>query len=194
MDWNFLFFANSILLGIGLAMDAFSVSVVNGLNEPDMKQRKHLLIAGVFAFFQALMPMLGWLCIHSVVQYFDSFETLTPWIAMILLVFIGGKMIREGLSNEQNTKKTTSLSLTALLVQGIATSIDALSVGFAIATYNFTMALTASLLIAATTFFICFGGVSVGKRVGTLISGKASFLGGAILIAIGLEIWITGIF
>ena len=175
-------------------MDAFSVSVVNGLNEPDMKQRKHLLIAGVFAFFQALMPMLGWLCIHSVVQYFDSFETLTPWIAMILLVFIGGKMIREGLSNEQNTKKTTSLSLTALLVQGIATSIDALSVGFAIATYNFTMALTASLLIAATTFFICFGGVSVGKRVGTLISGKASFLGGAILIAIGLEIWITGIF
>lgn len=194
MDWNALFFINSILLGVGLAMDAFSVSVVNGLNEPKMTMKKHFLIAGVYAFFQALMPMTGWVCIHTVVKYFETFEKLTPWIAMILLAIIGGKMIKEGLSKEEDSGKMTTLGFGALFVQGVATSIDALSVGFAIATYDVLMAFVCSMLIATTTFVVCFCGVSIGKRVGTLISGKANILGGAILIAIGLEIWITGIF
>ena len=97
MEWSFVFFFNSVLLGVGLAMDAFSVSLANGLNEPSMKKKKMCGIAGVFAVFQALMPMIGWICVHTIVQYFKSFEKLIPWIALLLLGFIGGKMLIEGI-------------------------------------------------------------------------------------------------
>ena len=97
MEWNVLFFLNSALLGVGLAMDAFSVSLANGLNEPHMKKNKSCGIAGVFAFFQALMPMTGWICVHTIVEYFHAFEKFIPWIALILLAFIGGKMVVEGI-------------------------------------------------------------------------------------------------
>ena len=80
--WNFRFFFNSILLGVGLAMDAFSVSMANGLNEPTMKKNRMSMIAGVFAFFQFLMPMIGWICVHTIVQYFQMFEKFIPWIAL----------------------------------------------------------------------------------------------------------------
>ncbi|MBO5913881.1 MAG: manganese efflux pump, partial [Clostridia bacterium] len=92
MNIGFVFFFNSILLGIGLAMDAFSVSLANGLNEPCMKRGKTFFIAGIFAFFQALMPLLGWVCVHTVVEYFGAIEKYIPIIALVLLVFIGGKM------------------------------------------------------------------------------------------------------
>ena len=101
MQWNILFFFNSVLLGVGLAMDAFSVSLANGLNEPHMSRRRMLGIAGVFAAFQALMPMTGWICVHTIVQYFRAFEKLIPWIALALLGFIGGKMIWEAVHPEK---------------------------------------------------------------------------------------------
>ena len=97
MEWGFVFFFNSVLLGVGLAMDAFSVSMANGLNEPDMKRGKMCGIAGVFAGFQALMPMIGWICVRTVVQYFKMFERCIPWIALLLLGFIGGKMLVVGI-------------------------------------------------------------------------------------------------
>lgn len=106
MEWNVLFFVNSVLLGVGLAMDAFSVSVADGLNEPGMKRNKMCGIAGVFAFFQALMPMIGWICVHTVLQYFKAFEKFIPWIALILLLFIGGKMLLEGVGNEEEEEET----------------------------------------------------------------------------------------
>lgn len=194
MEWSFVFFFNSVLLGVGLAMDAFSVSLANGLNEPSMKQGKLCGIAGVFAFFQALMPMIGWICVHTIVQHFKSFETLIPWIALILLLFIGGKMLIEGIKNKECDEEHTGVGLTALLVQGVATSIDALSVGFTISDYGFVMALVCSLVIAAVTFIICMAGLFVGRKFGTKLAGKASILGGVILVFIGLEIWITGVF
>ncbi|MCM1133993.1 MAG: manganese efflux pump MntP family protein [Clostridium sp.] len=263
MEWNLLFFFNSALLGAGLAMDAFSVSLANGLNEPAMSRRKMCGIAGTFAAFQAFMPMTGWLCVHTVVQYFQIFEKFIPWIALVLLVFIGGKMLVEGtkrnpenqdclldinspakqdclsdkrshknqdrlldinspakqdcLSDKRSQKKQGRLSDKhshekqavssdnsnaaghpvgggALFVQGVATSIDALSVGFAIADYSPAMALVCSLVIAAVTFLICMAGLRIGKKFGTRLSGKAAILGGAILIVIGLEIFITGVF
>lgn len=194
MEWNYLFLFNSILLGVGLAMDAFSVSLANGLNEPDMGQGRMCAIAGVFAGFQALMPMLGWICIHTVLRYFDAFRKCTPWIALILLLYIGGKMLLEGLKKDGSQEEKTGVCFTALMVQGIATSIDALSVGFTIVEYDWLMALVCSLIIAAVTFVICMGGLIIGKRFGTKLSQKASILGGAILIVIGLEIFITGIF
>lgn len=189
------FFLKSIMLGAGLAMDAFSVSLANGLNEPCMKKKKILAIAGVFAVFQALMPLIGWLCVHTVAQYFCTFEKLIPWIAMILLCFIGGKMLIEGIKNEDSdTCSGEGLGLSALIVQGIATSIDALSVGFAIAHYDLFSAFVSAMIIAAVTFVICSAGVVIGKKVGTKLAGKAGVFGGIVLIVIGIEIFVTGVF
>ncbi len=194
MTFGFKFFFTSILLGIGLAMDAFSVSLANGLNEPKMKKRKMLFIAGVFAFFQALMPMTGWICIHTILQYFNSFEKLIPWIALILLLYIGGSMIFESLHSENENEEKPGVGFIALIVQGIATSIDAFSVGFTIADYDFISALLSSLIIAIVTFFICAAGLIIGRKAGTKLSGKAGILGGSILIFIGLEIFISSWF
>lgn len=194
MELGFVFFFNSILLGIGLAMDAFSVSLANGLNEPHMRTRKSCAIAGTFAFFQALMPLLGWICVHTVVQYFTSFERWIPWIALALLGFIGGKMLIDGIKNEDESTEAPGVGLLALLVQGIATSIDALSVGFTIAEYDLLSAILSAVIIALVTFIICLFGILIGQRVGTKLAGKASIFGGAILIIIGLEIFITSWF
>lgn len=194
MMWNFMFFFNSILLGIGLAMDAFSVSLANGLNEPCMKKRKLCFIAGTFSFFQFLMPLIGWICVHTVLQYFKSFEKLIPWIALVLLCFIGGKMLVEGIRCKgEEDCCCKKIGIGALLVQGVATSIDALSVGFTIAEHSTLQALVACLLIGVVTFGICVGGLVIGKKFGTVLAGKASILGGSILIIIGLEIFLTGI-
>lgn len=190
-----LFLFNSILLGTGLAMDAFSVSMVNGLKEPKMPLRKMNLIAGVYAFFQFAMPMTGWICVHTILTYFKKFETFIPWIALILLLYIGGKMLIEGIrKTEEDTADNSALTFSTLIIQGIATSIDALSVGFTIANYALLMAVICSLIIAAVTYIISITGIVIGKKSGTKLSSKASVLGGVILIAIGIEIFIKGIF
>ena len=194
MEWSFVFFFNSILLGVGLAMDAFSVSLANGLNEPGMKKKKMCGIAGVFAGFQAFMPMTGWVCVHTIVQYFKAFEKFIPWIALILLLYIGGKMLIEGIKNKDGEVEKPKVGFMALFVQGVATSIDALSVGFTISEYGLIMALVCAIIIAAVTFFVCLCGLVIGKKFGTKFSNKAEILGGVILIAIGIEIFVTGVF
>lgn len=197
MTLGFSFFFNSILLGVGLAMDAFSVSLANGLNEPHMPKRKFIFVAGTFAFFQALMPMIGWVCVHTIAQYFQSFGKAIPWIALILLLFIGGNMLREGISGKDDEDDPTSIAgvtVGALMVQGIATSIDALSVGFTIADYNLLAALLAALIIAAVTFIICSFGLHIGKKAGNRLGGRAEILGGCILIFIGIEIFVKSFF
>ena len=194
MSINFVFLVNSVLLGVGLAMDAFSVSLANGLNEPKMNKPRMGLIAGVFAIFQAAMPMIGWVCVHTIMQYFKMFEKMIPWIALILLCYIGGNMLLEGFKGEEQGDNCDKLGVAALLVQGVATSIDALSVGFTIADYNFLMALLCAIIIAIVTFVICISGLALGKKFGTKFANKASILGGVILIGIGIEIFVTGIF
>ncbi|MCD8083140.1 MAG: manganese efflux pump MntP family protein [Clostridiales bacterium] len=194
MNWSFIFFFNSILLGVGLAMDAFSVSMANGLNEPLMSRGKMMGIAGVFAGFQALMPMLGWICVHTIVRLFTAFEPCIPWIALALLAYIGGEMLIGGLRGRGEEQEAVRLGIGELIVQGIATSIDALSVGFTIADYDWLMALVASLIISAVTFVICMAGLVIGERFGTKLSYRAQVLGGVILILIGLEIFVTGVF
>ena len=195
MSWNVVFFVNSFLLGVGLAMDAFSVSLANGLNGPSMKKSKMCLIAGVFAFFQALMPMIGWFLVHTLCSCFSNFTKIVPWIALILLSIIGIKMIFEGKSCDDNSEdeKVLALGIGILLLQGIATSIDALSVGCTIAEYNLTEAFVFVLIIAVITFFICFVGVIIGKKFGNKFSNKAELIGGIILIAIGIEICLNNI-
>mgnify|MGYP003757182975 CR=1 FL=1 len=193
MDWPFSFLGNSALLGVGLAMDAFSVSLANGLNEPGMGVRRICLIAGIFALFQALMPMVGWLCVHTALQCFRAFEPFIPWIALLLLGFIGGKMIAGAIRGGEENRAAPKLGLSALLLQGLATSVDALSVGFTIASYGTFMAIGASLVIALVTFLICLGGVLIGKRFGIRLARKAGFLGGGILLFIGLRIFVQGV-
>ena len=188
---NGLFIINSLLLGVGLAMDAFSVSLADGLGEPKMRRFKACAIAGAFAFFQALMPMTGWVCVKTIVGYFTKLQKAVPWIALLLLLYIGGSMLVEGLKGGEN-EKAVRLTPKILLIQSIATSIDALSVGFTIADYSLASALVCVLLIGAVTFVICTAGLEIGKRVGTKFSGKASILGGIILIGIGIEIFVTG--
>ena len=188
----FIFALNSMALGFGLAMDAFSVSLANGLHEPQMKLKRMFVIAGTFAFFQFLMPMLGWICVHTLLEYFNAFSKLIPYIALGLLAFIGGKMLIEGIKGEEGESEEVGKG--ALFVQGIATSIDALSVGFTIAHYQLLEALIASLIIGVVTLVICLAGLKIGRTFGMKLAGKASILGGVILIAIGLEIFITGVF
>ena len=199
MEWSVVFFINSILLGVGLAMDAFSVSLANGLEEPNMKKSRMCFMAGIYAFFQFAMPMIGWLCVHTIVVYFEKFELFVPWFALVLLLYIGGKMIWESFheskeSKEESQEEGLVLTFATIILQGIATSIDALSVGFTIADYDLLMAFTASIIIAAVTFIICMTGLLIGKKAGQHLSSKATILGGIILIFIGLEIFVKGIF
>lgn len=191
MDWNFLFFLNSILFGVGLAMDAFSVSMANGLNEPKMGSARMCTIAGTFGAYQIIMPLVGWFCVHAIAEAFESFQKFIPWIALILLLYIGGKMLIEGIKNKDAAEEKPAVGFGALMVQGIATSIDALSVGFTIAEYTWLAALVEALIIGVVTFSICMGGLAIGKKFGTKLAGKASILGGIILIAIGFEIFFT---
>ena len=189
MDFTLIF--NSVLLGIGLAMDAFSVSLANGLNEPCMKERKAVGISGLFALFQAVMPLCGWICVHTVAQYFPAFKMAVPYIALVLLVFIGGKMIYESIKDDDKCCcERKGLTISIIVLQAIATSIDALSVGFTISDYNFVKALLSALIISAVTFVICYIGVKLGKKAGTKFGSKAGILGGGILIFIGLRIFI----
>ena len=186
----------SALLGVGLAMDAFSVSLANGLADKDMRIGRMLVIAGTFAGFQFAMPMIGWVFVHTAESKLEWFSTLVPWIALLLLLYIGGKMLKEGIEESRDPKGDEPEQVGAgdLIMQGIATSIDALSVGFTIAAYSLLQALSASLIIGVVTLFICLAGLRIGRKLGTVLAGKASILGGVILISIGLEIWIRGVF
>jgi len=192
---NQIFILNSVALGIGLAMDAFSVSMVNGLGEPNMPQRRQCCIAGLYALFQFGMPMIGWLAVHTIATYFTAFQKFIPWIALFLLLYLGISMLREGIHtrHEREVKERLPIGMKGLLLQAVATSIDALSVGFTIAEYRIAAALVCSTIIAAVTFILCFIGLFLGRKIGTKLTGKASILGGLILIAIGLEIFIRGV-
>lgn len=223
---SFLFICNNILLGAALAMDAFSVSLANGLEDPGMRPGRVCGIAGVFAAFQIAMPLIGWVCIYTIAEYFDAFRAWIPWIALALLAFLGGKMLVEGIRDLQQDavlkdapnatdaenetgataegetgafaaaggKSDGKLTVAALLLQGVATSIDALSVGFTIADYTFPLALLSAAIIGAVTFLLCFLGVHIGKRFGTHLAGRATIVGGLILIGIGIEIFVKGVF
>lgn len=189
------FIINSALLGIGLAMDAFSVSLANGLAEPGMRKGRMNIIAGTFGGFQAAMPLIGWICVHTIAVMFEGFQALIPWIALILLFYIGGKMLLEGINSKGTEEESIErLDNRELVVQGIATSIDALSVGFAIADYNLLQAVLAAAIIAAVTYIICMFGLVLGKKAGTKLAGKAEILGGIILVGIGIEIFVSSMF
>ncbi len=183
----------SIALGVALAMDAFSVSMANGLNDPGMGKKKLCTIAGTFGGFQFAMPMIGWFCVTTIKELFSKFEIFIPWIALILLAIIGGKMLIDGIrGDDPEAGGSSELGAKMLFLQGVATSIDALSTGFTTAEYNIFEAFVSSLIIAIVTFFICVAGVKLGKKFGLHLAGRAQILGGVILILIGLKICFIG--
>lgn len=194
----------SVLLGAGLAMDAFSVSVANGLADTGMKTGRVLSIAGTFACFQFAMPLIGWFLVTRAAEKFEWFSPLIPWIALILLLIIGGGLLKDGTEElraaksgaeyEEDQSDAAKLGFWALMMQGVATSIDALSVGFTISSYSAAQALASALIIGAVTMLICLAGLRIGRRLGEVLAGRASILGGLILIGIGIEIWIKGVF
>jgi len=264
----FVFLLNNFLLGVGLAMDAFSVSIANGLAEPHMRRSKMCGVAGTYAIYQFAMPMIGWFCVRTAAERFETFQKLIPWIALGLLLYIGGKMVIEGIRShtagdrevaaeaaaltaaggstaaacsgaaagstaaacsasaggstaaacsgaaggsaaaacsasatgrtavcsEPAADAIRTLGFGTLMLQGIATSIDALSVGFTIADQALLAATAGCLIIAGVTFVICMSGLIFGKKFGERLADKATILGGLILIGIGVEIWVKGVF
>ena len=184
---SLLLITDSLLLGLGLSMDAFSVSAVRGMAAPSMPFSARARVAAVFAFFQALMPLIGWACVSGMIRGFSALARFTPLIALVLLLFLGIRMIAESRKPEEPKQQS-------LLLEGIATSIDALSVGFTIASYPLGSALLCAGLIAAVTFPVCLLGVRLGAAFGKRVGMRAMLLGGVILIVIGVQVFLTGFF
>lgn len=189
-----------LLTGVGLSMDAAAVSMTNGMNEPKMKLPKILLIALFYGVAQGVMPLIGY---YAGSLFATAVAKIAPWLALALLGFIGGKMIFEAIcelkKNGEQPKETKPLSLGSLAVQALATSIDALAVGISLVALDKSGALAVNIfvavsMIAASTFIISLVSVFVGKKFGELLSDKAELVGGLILVAIGLKIFIEGIF
>lgn len=180
-------FISIIFLAIGLAMDAFSVSITRGLTlKCNIKYA--LIIAIFFGGFQALMPLLGW---FSGIQLQSIVSALAPWIAFLLLLGIGIKMIYESFYADEDVCKVFSLK--ELLILSVATSIDAFAVGVTFAILN-TPIITPIIVIGLVTFILSFIGVYIGKNIGHLFENKIEILGGIILIALGFKILLENIF
>ena len=172
-------------------MDAFSVSLVNGMKEPYMRKSRMLMIAGTFAAFQFAMPMIGWVCVRTIADAFQEFQKFIPWIALILLVFIGTKMLTEGIRGRKENEAEKEAETGSLVMQGIATSIDALSVGFTMAELKVPEAIAEAVIIGVVTLVVCMTGIFIGRKAGDKLSDKATIIGGIILIIIGLEIFLS---
>lgn len=181
-------FVTLLLMGVGLAMDAFAVSICKGLAMRRVNKKQCFVIALFFGGFQALMPFIGWVLGSQFEQYITSID---HWIAFILLGFIGGKMILEAIREKGEEDKVEQmdppLNIKELLLMAIATSIDALAVGITFAFLD-TPILEAILIIGITTFVICVIGVYVGNYFGSRYKRKATLVGGTILVLLGLKI------
>ena len=175
-----------LLIGIGLGMDALSVSVCKGLAMKKMNWNKAIKIGLYFGLFQALMPVLGF---TLGVKFQKIVESLSHWISFGLLEIIGINMIREALKNE-NSSLDDNVTLKEMLVLAIATSIDALAVGITFAILKVNI-ITTAIIIGITTFLMSVLGVKIGNKLGSKLKYKAEILGGIILITIGIKLLIT---
>ena len=178
------------LIGVGLAMDAFAVSICKGLAMRRMNYKKAIIIAAFFGVFQALMPALGYVLGTT---FANKIAAIDHWIAFILLALIGANMIKEALSSDDDECQDDSLRFGDLIMLSIATSIDALAVGITFAFFNVSLLLSVSM-IGIITFIICVIGVKVGNVFGEKYKSKAELAGGLILIVMGAKILIDHLF
>ena len=184
-EFGMSLFIEIFLIGVGLSMDAFAVSICKGLSMKKIKKRDVFIIALFFGGFQALMPFIGWFLGKGFESYITSID---HWIAFILLGIIGGKMLIDGIKAEDDEETGEfKLDLKELFLLAIATSIDALAVGITFTFLNYPIVECMSI-IGCTTFIISFIGVYIGKIFGSKYEHKAEIAGGIILIVIGLKI------
>jgi len=179
-----------ILIAICLSMDAFAVSITLGLTVKKPKVKEFLIPGIYFGFFQALMPFIGF---FAGTYFAQKIQNLDHWIAFVLLGFIGGKMIKDSFSKDDNKVKENPFRVTAMLLLAIATSIDALVVGVTFALFEINI-LKAIIITGLTTFCISTCGVKIGNVFGAKYKSKAEFIGGAVLIILGLKILFEHIF
>ncbi len=177
-------FVEVLLIGVALSMDAFAVSVCKGLSMKKVNYGHAGIIALYFGAFQALMPVLGWLGGSYAKSYIEKYD---HWIAFGLLLFIGTNMIREALKEEEELEAEYRLDHKELLMMAVATSIDALAVGIALAMDDVNI-WSAAAVIGVTTFILSFAGVAIGNRIGSKLQSKAQIAGGIVLICIGVKI------
>ena len=181
-------FVQVFLIGVGLAMDAFAVAICKGLKMKKIDYKYTALVALFFGGFQALMPLIGWLL---GVQFESYIVSIDHWIAFALLSFIGGNMIKESREGDEEEEcedcGTVNYDLKELFMLAVATSIDALAVGITFAFLRVDI-VSSIIIIGVTTFFISIVGVAIGNRFGAKYKSKAEFVGGLILIFIGLKI------
>lgn len=181
-----------ILIAIGLSMDAFAVSVTNGMCKKNVNGLWTLKIGLTFGIFQGVMPIIGYVLGQTFTSYVERFDHI---IALVLLVFIGGKMLLDGVSknSDKDSNAVSELKNGELLMQGLATSIDALAIGVSFAALKTSIVLSAGF-IAITTFLFGIAGVFIGKRFGSILNKKATVVGGLILIGIGVKIFVEHVF
>ncbi len=187
------FIISSILFGLGLAVDAFLISLAGGVNEPNAKRGKILASALVFALFQLAAPLIGRLCVRTVAERFLFFKECLSGIALAVLLFLGIKMLVEGLrqSKSKDEEKPKS-GIGALLLRAAVSSVDALSMGFTIAEYSLWTAVAGAGIIAAITFIAYTAGFFIGRKFGTRLADKAMVIGGILFIVMALEVFIRG--
>ncbi len=180
------------LIGVGLSMDAFAVSVTNGMCKSGKTAAISLMCGICFGAFQGIMPSLGFALGSTFSRYIERFDHV---IALVLLCYIGGKMLFDVARGESESSGAGKLKISELILQGVATSIDALAVGVSFAALiNGAQMVFSALLIAATTFVIAAAGVFIGKKFGSALNNKAQVVGGLILIAIGVKIFVEHTF
>lgn len=185
---------NGLLFGLGLAVDVFIMALTDGLDFPDIKRRKLLLLASLFSAFNIIMPMLGWLCMHTVSVYVPYFDEALSWIAFVVMTALGAKMIADGVRKRPPKPDRRAVNVGAIMLQCFVTSVDSLAVGFVISSYTATEATVCTLVIAAVTFAVFCLGFAAGRRCGLKFAGVASVIGGIAFIAIGVEILVTSFF
>lgn len=193
MNGGLTFIISSVLFGFGLAVDAFLISLAGGMNEPNAKRGKIFASATVFALFQFAAPMIGWLCVRTLAERFLLFNECLSAIALAVLLFLGIKMLAEGLAKKEgNTEEKPKHGIGALIVRATVSSVDALSMGFTIAEYSWQTAVTGAAIIAAITFIAYAAGFFIGRKFGNKFADKAMVIGGILFIVMALEVFFRG--
>jgi putative Mn2+ efflux pump MntP len=182
-------FPEILLVAVGLSMDAFAVSIILGLSVPKPKIKEFLMPGLFFGFFQALMPFIGY---YAGTHFVEKIQHLDHWVVFGLLGFIGGKMIRDSFSKQEQSRNI-SFRLFNMLLLAIATSIDALAIGVSFAFFQINI-FTAIMIIGLTTFVFSIGGVKAGNLFGAKYKSKAEFAGGAVLVLLGLKVLVEHLF
>ena len=192
---DLMFIITVVLLGVGLSMDAFSTSVVNVVSFPESKGTKAVRCASMYMLFQFVFFMLGWAIIHAVATRFKILYYFMPWLALLFLLRSAWSLIVDGvISLDEDKVQDAELDFKEVTIQGIMSSLDALSMGFVTAYFSFKAALVAGIIVGAITFFISIYGFCAGEKLGVRVTGKTAIIGGLILAAIGIKIVVEFIF